>query len=124
MADDEILRRLDAHMVRGNEIMARSNEVMTEFRLEMAEHREAMAEHRQGLAEIRFELSQMSLRGERVAQGFLAELRLMREERERGRDDGRKAHEDYREESRAHRQALFTILDELKRRGSGGPAAA
>ena len=100
MTDDEILRRLDEHMARGNEIMARSNDVI-------ADNRQALAEFRQGLEDVRFELAQMSLRGERVAQGFIAELRAMREE--------------YTQESRAQRQALLAILDQLK---GGGPAAA
>ncbi len=107
MADDEILRRLDEHMARGNEIMARSNEIMARSNDVIAENRQALGEFRQALEDVRFELAQMSLRGERVAQGFIAELRAMREE--------------YTQESRAQRQALLVILDQLK---GGGPAAA
>lgn len=68
-----------------------------------AEHREAHVQHMQEMRDVRFELKQMSLRGERVAQGFIKVL------------------QDLHEESRAQRQALFAMIDELK---GGGPSTA
>jgi len=81
----------------------------------MAENRQALAEHHQAMEDIRFELSQMSLRGERVAREFIAELR-------ENRGELRQLRLDHREESLAWRSALFAILDQLK--GGGGPAAS
>jgi predicted ester cyclase len=130
MADDEILRRLDEHaarsneimarndktMARGNEIMARNdktmargNEIMARNDKTMVEFRQAMAEHHQAMQDIRYELKQMSMRGERVAQGFIDELQ-----------EHRGVLRDLVAENGAQRQALFAILDQMR----GGPPPA
>jgi len=120
MADDEVLRRLDEHMARGNEIMARGNEIMARNDKTMARGNEIMArydktmvgfqqtmsEHHQAMQDIRFELTQMSMRGERVAQGFIDELQ-----------EHRGVLRDLVAENGAQRQALFAILDQMR----GGP---
>ncbi|MEA2155048.1 MAG: hypothetical protein QOE11_1188 [Solirubrobacteraceae bacterium] len=143
MADDEILRRLDehlavanAHMARGNELWARSQErwarseerwARSEERWarseeRSAENRDALAELRQSIDDMRVELRQTSLRGQRVAERFEAEVRLSREQRVQERAEDRTVLRDMLAESRAGRGALFVILDEI--RGRGGPAAA
>jgi len=118
MADDEILRRLDEHAARGNEIMARndktmarSNEIMARNDKTMVEFRQAMSEHHQAMEDIRVELTQMSMRGERVAQGFIDELQ-----------EHRGVLLDLVAENGAQRQALFAILDQM--RGGQPPAGA
>ena len=120
MADDEILRRMDAHMARGNEIMQRSNEVIAENRRAFDENRrafdenrQAMQEDRQAFEDLRTTLHQITLRHERVL-GALADrieenTRLLREHRR-----------EFVEEMRAQRAALFRILDRLD---GGGEAA-
>jgi hypothetical protein len=116
MADDEILRRLDEHAARGNEIMARNdktmargNEIMARNDKTMVEFRQAMSEHHQAMQDIRFELTQMSMRGERVAQGFINELQ-----------EHLGVLSDLVAENGAERKALFAILDQMR----GGPSAA
>jgi hypothetical protein len=116
MADDEILRRLAEHAVRGNEIMARNdktmargNEIMARSDKTMVEFRQAMSEHHQAMQDIRYELTQMSTRGERVAQGFIDELQ-----------EHRGVLRELVAENGAERQALFAILDQMR----GGPPAA
>lgn len=149
MTEDEFLKRFDEHLSVCRELLARNDAAIEDDRAErrqaqvereraqaeqrqaQAEHRQAQAEHRQALIEhrqalieqreadaehreahaahmqemrdVRFELKQMSLRGERVAQGFITIL------------------QDLVEESRAQRQALFAMIDQLK---GDGPAPA
>ncbi len=52
MASDEFLRRIDAHMARGNEHMARGNELMEEVRHEHQLNRAAFAENSRVLARL------------------------------------------------------------------------
>jgi len=129
MADEDFLRRLDdhlvvanAHMARGNEIMARSDEIMARSDEVWVETREALAEIRQSLQDMRVELRQTSLRGQRVAEQFAAEVRASREERRVEGPKTRAILDDLVAESRAGRDAMFRILDEL--RGGPGSAAA
>lgn len=135
MTEDEFLKRFDEHLSFCRELLARNDAAIEDDRAErrqaqvereraQAEQRQAQAEHRQALIEqreadaehreahaahmqemrdVRFELKQMSLRGERVAQGFITIL------------------QDLVEESRAQRQALFAMIDQLK---GDGPAPA
>jgi hypothetical protein len=142
MTEDEFLKRFDEHLSFCKELLARNDAAIEDDRAErrqaqvereraqaeqrqaQAEHRQALIEHRQALIElreadaehreahaahmqemrdVRFELKQMSLRGERVAQGFITIL------------------QDLVEESRAQRQALFAMIDQLK---GDGPAPA
>lgn len=67
------------------------------------EHRQSHAEHEQAVQDVRYELKQMSMRGERVAQGFITVL------------------QDLVAESRARREALFAMIDQLR---GDGPSAA
>jgi len=69
---DELLRRLDAHMERGNEIMARSNEVMAENRMAF----EANARAFQDLRDFLGDLTQ-ALR--LLTDEFVAEMRAQRQ---------------------------------------------
>jgi hypothetical protein len=108
MTEEEFLRRIDGHLEVANEHMARGNDALDELR--------------QSMEDMRVELRQTSLRGQRVAEQFAAEIRASREERI---EEGRKYRDvlsDLAAESRAGRDALFRILDELK--GGPGPAAA
>jgi len=120
------------HLARSNELHARGNELMEENRKANAdllaevlavsektrntfaeiiagarkaaeENREAFAEVRHDLKDVRFELSQMNMRGERVANNFIAILK------------------DLHDGSVAQREALFRIIDNLR---GDGPAAA
>ena len=61
MAKRDFLQRIDAHVARTNELIEADH----------AEWRRAMAAHGDALADIRFEQRQMTLRGERIAQGYL-----------------------------------------------------
>jgi hypothetical protein len=100
MPDDEFLRRIDAHMARGNEIMQRSNEVI-----------EA---NRRTFEDLRTFLRELTLRHERalgaMASRIEEQTEMLREQRR-----------EFVEESRAQRAALFRMLDRLD---GGGEAAA
>ncbi len=137
MTEEEFLRRIDGHiaqanehmargnehMARGNEHMARGNEHMARGNELWAENREASAELRQSIEDMRVEIHQSSLRGQRVAEQFEAEVRRSREQRAHERAEDRTLLADLLAESRAGRDALFVILDEIRGRGPG-PAAA
>ena len=129
MTEDEFLRRLDGHIEATRETMADLKNNLTELKALNARGNEHLEELRQSQDDMRIELRQVSLRGQRVAEQFAAEVRASRVERiqegakdreERAKD--REALADMRAESRAGRDALLHILDEL--RGRGGPAAA
>jgi hypothetical protein len=99
VADDEILRRIDAHMERGNEIMERSNQVIVE--------------NRRAFEDLRTFLRELTLRQERVAQAMIEKI-------EEQIQESRKLRREFVDESRAQRAALFQILDRLD---NGGAAA-
>lgn len=132
MTEEEFLRRIDGHiemanehMARGNEHMARGNEIMARGSVIFEETREALAELRRSIEDMRVELRQCSLRGQRVAEQFEAEVRRSREQRAEERAEDRTLLSDLLAESRAGRDALFVILDELRGRGQGpAPAGA
>jgi hypothetical protein len=75
---DELLRRLDAHMERGNEIMARSNEVMARSDLTMGRSSEVMLRNEVAFRDLRSFLAKQTL----------AMRELTREIRSWGRVDG------------------------------------
>ena len=85
MPDDEILRRIDAHMERGNELMD---------------------ENRRAFQDLRTFLREMSLRQERVMREM---LQSMQEQAEMIREHRR----EFVQETRAQRAALFRMLDRL-----------
>jgi len=118
MTEDDFLRRFDEHLVigndhlargsehlaRGSELLARGNELHERGNELMDENRRAFAAHQQAMQDIRLELKQMSLRGERIAQGYLRVL------------------DDMSDQLRANTQAVLSALDEFKR--GDGPATA
>ncbi|HUR84905.1 MAG TPA: hypothetical protein VMY78_06130 [Solirubrobacteraceae bacterium] len=129
MTEDEFLRRLDGHIEATSETLADLKDNLTELKAQNARGNELMEEFRRSQEDMRIELRQVSLRGQRVAEQFAAEVRASREERiqEGGKHRDALAEvsavlRDLRAESRAGRDALLHILDEL--RGRGGPAAA
>jgi hypothetical protein len=122
MRPKQILRRLDAHIERGTEIMARSNELMEENRAAVQEsqqafqeNRAAFQESRQAFQDLRVFLRELTRRSELTFEHMFRELAAQREASER-RD------QELIDEMRAQRQALFTILDRLD--GKGGAATA
>jgi hypothetical protein len=134
MADPELLARLDAHMRRGNELLARIDEHLelgiadsspehlargAAFQARLEEHiarcNEIIAAEGRAFDDYRYSLRQDSLRNERILGEMSSEMRRLGE-----RLDDRTA--DIVAEGRAHRAALFAILDQL--RGTDGPAPA
>ena len=124
MADSEFLRSIDARV-------ARTNELIEADRLE---RERAAAGHAEGLQDVRVELRQMSLRGERLAQGYLRALEEMSDQARANSAstsaaisdmsaavrDMSAAVRDMSDQIRANTRALLVMLDE---RGGGGPAA-
>ena len=103
MDHDELLRRLDAHMERGNEIMARSDATM-------ARSNEVMLRNEVAFRELRAFLAEQTL----ALQGLTREISGLGSGMAKWADD-------ILEEGRAQRKALFRVLDRLD--GKGGPAA-
>jgi hypothetical protein len=114
---DELLRRLDAHMERGNEIMARSD--LTMRRSDLTMRRSDLTMRRSNEVMLRNEVAFRDLR-EFLAEQTLAMQGLTREISGLGSGMAKWADE-ILEEGRSHRRALFRILDRLD--GNGGPAA-
>jgi len=108
MAKSEFLRRIDAQV-------ARTNEMLEEDRVAW---RRAMAAHGDDLKDIRFEQRQMTLRSERIIQGYLRVLEHMSDELRANT----RVLEDMSDGLRANTQAVFSVLDRLE--GGGGPAAS
>jgi hypothetical protein len=69
---DELLRRLDGHMERGNEIMARSNELVEE------NHR-VIQENMRAFEDLRSFLGDLTLALRLLTEDFRAEMRAQRE---------------------------------------------
>ena len=130
--DRELLARGNELHARGNELMEENRKAFAEIIAEnrkaseasrtaseesrkafaelLAEHRKASEENsrafavlHQDMQDVRFEQRQMTMRAERVADGFVAVLK------------------DLHNESVAQRQALLRVLDNLR---GDGPAAA
>lgn len=101
MPADDPLTRIDAHMARGNELME---------------------QNRAAFQDLRTFLREMTLRQEKVMREMLARLddqgKMLREQTEVIRE-GR---EEFVQESRAQRAALFRMLDRLD--GGDSPATA
>jgi septal ring factor EnvC (AmiA/AmiB activator) len=101
MPADDPLSRIDAHMARGNELME---------------------QNRAAFQDLRTFLREMTLRQEKVMREMLARLedqsKVLREQTESIRE-GR---EEFVQESRAQRAALFRMLDRFD--GGDSPAAA
>ena len=116
MTEEEFLRRIDRHIEVSNEHLAAVKEYM-------ARGNELMDENRRSIEDMRVELRQSSLRGQRVAEQFALEIRMVRKERLEEGPKNRAILDDLVAESRAGREAIFRILDELRGRGPG-PAAA
>jgi hypothetical protein len=141
MADPELLARLDAHMRRGNELLARIDEHLERgiadtspehlargaaFEARLEEHiarcNEIIAAEGRAFDDYRYSLRQDSLRNERILGEISSEMRRLGD-----RFDDRTAEiadrtADIVAEGRAHRAALFAILDQL--RDTDGPAPA
>lgn len=115
MSADDPLSRIDAHMARGNELME---------------------QNRAAFQDLRTFLRDMTLRQEKVMRGMLARLEEqsteIREQTNVLRQEGnvlrqqtesiREGREEFVQESRAQRTALFRMLDRLD--GGDSPAAA
>ena len=98
MDHDELLRRLDGHVERGNAIMARSNELVEENHRVIQENHRVIQENTRAFEDLRSFLGDLTLA-----------LRLLTE--------------DFRAEMRAQREALFRILDRLDGQGEGSSGA-
>ena len=98
MDHDELLRRLDGHVERGNAIMARSNELVEENHRVIQENHRVIQENTRAFEDLRSFLGDLTLA-----------LRLLTE--------------DFRAEMRAQREALFRILDRLDGQGEGSSSA-
>jgi nucleoid-associated protein YejK len=115
MSADDPLSRIDAHMARGNELME---------------------QNRAAFHDLRTFLRDMTLRQEKVMRGMLARLEEqsteIREQTNVLRQEGnvlrqqtesiREGREEFVQESRAQRAALFRMLNRLD--GGDSPAAA
>jgi hypothetical protein len=122
MTEEEFLRRIDGHLAVANEHMARGNELWADNREALVDLRGSIQDMRGSIEDMRVELRQSSLRGQRVAEQFETEIRMARKERLEEGPKTRAILDDLLAESRAGREAMFRILDELK--GGPGPAAA
>jgi hypothetical protein len=100
MAQGDFLKRIDAEL--------RTNKILEEDR---AARQREMTAHGDALQDIRVELRQMSLRGERLAQGYLRAL-----------EDMSRVLEDMSDQLRANTRAVLSMLDRFER--GDGPAAA
>jgi len=124
MPEDDPLRRIDAHMARGNELMEQNRRAFEANRVAFEENRTAFEDLRTFMRELNLRqekvMREMSLRQEKVLGGhenvireMLAELREQRQMLQEGRRE-------FVEESRAQRAALFRVLDRLG--GGDSPA--
>jgi hypothetical protein len=125
MTEEEFLRRIDGHIEVANEHMARGNEISARGSVIFDETRAALAGLRESIEDMRVEMRQCNLRGQRVAEQFETEIRMARKERLEEGPKTRAKLDDLLAESRAGRDALFVILDEIRGRGPGpAPAGA
>ncbi len=112
VSDSEFLKRIDAEV-------ARTNEILEQDRVAW---QRAMDEHGTSLQDIRFEMRQMSLRGERLAQGYLRALETMSDELRANTQALRSGLDDVADQMRANTQAVLRMLDRFE--PGGGPATA
>jgi hypothetical protein len=116
VSDREILSRIDEHMARGNEHMVRGNELMDRGNELMAENTQLMAELRQERRETRQFMRDLTRRNEIVFGELVRECRHGQEVLLGVRD----SLSDLHEESLAQREAIWTMIDELREHGLGG----
>ena len=121
MTDSEFMKRIDAEM-------ARTNELLEQDRIAW---RQAMDEHGASLQDIRFEMRQMSVRGERLAQGYLRAIEALTDEmRANGQalrselKDMSEGIKDMSAATRANTQAVLRLLDRFDAGGGPAPAGA
>ena len=112
MADGEILRRVEAEVVRTNEILEQ----------ERVAWKSQMVEHGGSLQDIRFEMRQMSMRGERIAQSYVRAIEELTDEMRADGRANRSALRELADDVRANTQAVLRLLDRFD--SGGGPAAA
>jgi hypothetical protein len=144
MPEPELLARLDAHMRRGNELLADVSPehlkrgAAFEARIEehIARSNEIIASEGKAFDDYRYSLRQDSLRSERILGEISNSMRRLGErfdrlddKYDRHADESRARTEEMRArtdeiiaDGRAHRAALWAILDQL--RGGEGPAPA
>jgi len=106
MADGDFLERIDAELARTNEILEQD--------------RAARQRETEALQDVRVELRQMSLRGERLAQGCLRAL----EDMSGVLDNMSGVLEDMSDQLRANTRALLAMLDRFERGDGPAPAGA
>jgi hypothetical protein len=106
MADEEILREIATHVARTNELAEESRLQQREIRAQHRGTRASMETVNHGLSQVVVVLRELgqSLRDDREA--FLGDRRQFLEALRRDRAD-------FVAELRAHREALFRILDRL-----------
>ncbi|MDX6679153.1 MAG: hypothetical protein QOE31_3205 [Solirubrobacteraceae bacterium] len=110
MANGEVLRRVEAEVARTNEILEQ----------ERVAWKSQMSEHGSSLQDIRFEMRQMSLRGERIAQTY---VRAIEELTDDIRENTR-AVRDISDQVRANTQAVLRALDRFDAGSGPAPAGA
>jgi hypothetical protein len=138
---NELLARIDAHLERGikdfsPQHLARGAEFEGRLEEHSARSDELIADNTRAHDEWRFSLRQDNLRSERILGEISQSMRRLGdrfdclEERDARRleeigdriNEVRSRTDEFRGESRAYREALWAILDQL--RGGGGPAPA
>jgi len=112
MANGKILRRVEAEVARTNEILEQ----------ERVAWKSQAAEHGSSLQDVRFEMRQMSLRGERIAQSYVRAIEELTDEMRASGQAHRSALRDLADDVRANTQAVLGRLDRFDT--DGGPAAA
>jgi hypothetical protein len=101
MANRDILERIDEHMARGNELMARITELTDD--------------NRQFTGEMLRRYEIVATRATETMDRISAEMREVRRES----TAGRQILVDLHQETLAQRQAIRTLIDELRERGLG-----
>jgi hypothetical protein len=84
--------------------------------------RQSIDEHGRSPEDIRFEMRQMSLRGERLAQGHLRAVETMSDELRANTQALRSGVDDMSDQMRANTRAALRMLDRFET--GGGPASA
>jgi hypothetical protein len=102
---NELMVTTNAHMERGNELMGRLEKTMANISREVALTAEEIRLSRESRLEMREFMRETFLRSDKRAQVQTAAL------------------QEVREESRAHTQALLRLMDRMDRLDPGGSAA-
>lgn len=109
MSDRDVLKRIDQHMARGNELME--------------QNRLAFERNRAAHEDLRVFIRDITRRNEGVWREVLRELRGLRTETRAEGQAQRAILYDIVDENRAQREGLLRVLDELRRQGPGGKGA-